>query len=721
MTTFDISRRELLKAGGASALLVGFYWAGGGRARAAAVPATVEANAFVRIASDNSVTVIAKHVEMGQGTYTGLATILAEELDADWAQVKVEGAPADAKRYNNLNWGPVQGTGGSSAMANSWMQMRQAGATARALLVNAAAQQWKIPADQIVVSKGVVSDKAGKHHAHFGELVAVASTLEVPKDVKLKDPKDFTLVGKHAPRKDSADKTTGRAKFTQDVQFPGLLTAVVAHPPRFGAKVKSFDATAAKQVRGVVDVVAIETGVAVLAKGYWQAHKGREALKVDWDESGAMAQGSPELIAEYTALLDQPGAAATSKGDAAGAIKGAAKTLHADYHFPYLAHASMEPMNCVIHQTAAGAEVWNGEQFQTVDQGAIAATLGLKPEAVKINMLYAGGSFGRRANPNCDYVVECARIVKAIGGRAPVKLVWAREDDMRAGYYRPLYVHRLEAGLDANGQLVGWQHRIVGQSILSGTPFEAFGVKNGIDGTSVEGAADLPYSVPNLQVELHTPKKQVPVQWWRSVGHTHTGFSTETFVDELAAMAGKDPVAYRLAMLEHHPRHAGVLRLAAEKAGWDKPLAPGKAGGKRGRGVAVVESFNSYVAEVAEVTVKADGSFHVDRVVCAVDCGVAINPDIIRAQMEGGIGYALSAVLYGSITLNQGAPEQSNFHQYQVLRINEMPKVEVHIVQSAEAPTGVGEPGVPPLAPAVANAIAAATGKRLRDMPLKLA
>lgn len=716
----EISRRDLLKAGAAGALTIGFHWAGAGRALAAEPVANLAPNAFVRIGHDDSVVVIAKHVEMGQGSYTGLATVLAEELDADWAKVTVEGAPADAKRYNNLNWGPVQGTGGSSAMANSWMQLRQAGAAARAMLVSAAAQQWKVPESEITVSKGVVGHAASKRTARFGELVAAAGKLDVPASPKLKDPKDFVLIGKRAPRKDSMAKTTGKAKFTQDVQLPGMLVAVVAHPPRFGAKVKSFDATAAKQVKGVNDVVAIDSGVAVLAKGYWAAKKGRDALKIEWDESGAMDQGSPELLAEYALLLDKPGMVATDKGDAAAAIKGAAKVVKADFRFPFLAHAPMEPMNCVIQLKADGAEVWNGEQFQTMDQAAIAATLGLKPEQVKINMLFAGGSFGRRACPASDYPVECARIVKAIGGRAPVKLVWAREDDMRAGYFRPLYVHRVEAALDTAGKPIAWRQRIVGQSILAGTPFEPMLVKNGIDSTSVEGASDLVYDMPNLHVDLHSPHKAVPVLWWRSVGHTHTGYSTEVMIDELAVAAGQDPVAFRLGLLEHHPRHRGVLALAAEKAGWSRPLAAGKPGEKRGRGVAVVESFNTYVAEVAEVTVKDDGSFSVDRVVCAVDCGIAINPDVIRAQMEGGIGFGLSAALHGAITLKAGAVEQSNFHDYQVLRLNEMPKVEVHIVPSGEAPTGVGEPGVPPIAPAVANAIAAATGKRLYELPFKL-
>jgi isoquinoline 1-oxidoreductase beta subunit len=720
------SRRNLLKAGAAGALLVGFQFSvARGRAyaaQAAATASSVSANAFVRIGADDSVTVLAKHLEMGQGVYTGLATILAEELDADWETVRVEAAPANVKLYNNLAFGPMQGTGGSTAIANSWMQLRQAGATARALLVSAAANDWGVPASEISVKAGVVRHAGSGRSARFGELVATASKLETPTEVKLKDPKDFSLIGKqYLPRKDSMDKTNGRAMFTQDVNLPGMLTAVVARAPRFGARLRTVDDAAARKVKGVVDVVIIPAGVAVLAKGFWAAKKGRDALKLDWDDSEAMDQGSAELVSEYRALLDQPGVVASTTGDADAALKDATRVIKTDYYFPYLAHAAMEPLNCVIRLDKDGAEFWNGEQMHTVDQGAVAAVLGLTSDKVRINTLYAGGSFGRRANPVADFVVECASIVKAIAGRAPVKTVWTREDDMRRGYYRPLFLHRIEAGLNAQGQLVAWKQRIVGQSIAAGTPFEGFIVKNGVDGTSVEGAANQPYQVANQFVDLHSPRKKVPVLWWRSVGHTHTGFAVETMIDQLAVAAGKDPVAYRMGLLAKHPRHAGVLQLAAEKAGWNKPLVPGKAGEKRGRGVAVVESFHSFAAEVAEVTVREDGSFKVDRVVCAIDCGIAINPDVIRAQMEGGISFALSAAMYGLITLKAGAVEQSNFHDYPTLRIDEMPQVEVHIVPSGEAPTGVGEPGVPPLAPAVANAIAAATGKRLNDLPLRLA
>ena len=728
----NLSRRRFLQGG--TALTLGFVLpgaaalaadklqaAGPGKAGdglAAAV--TFEPNAFLTIGADNSVTVYSKHLEMGQGTYTGLATILAEELDADWKQVRVEGAPADAKRYNNLFWRPTQGTGGSTAMANSWEQMRKAGAAGRAMLVSAAAKRWNVAPSEIAVSAGIVSHAASGRQATFGQLAADAANEAVPTDLKLKDPKDFKLVGKRANRKDSAAKTNGTARFTQDVQLPGMLLAVVAHPPQFGATVKSVDDRKTRKIKGVVDVVQIPQGVAVLAKDTWSAKKGRDALAVVWDDRAAFKLGSDEIMARYKEMAKKPGAIALQTGDSAKALAGAAKVVKASYDFPYLAHAAMEPMNCVVKLDADGAEFWNGEQFQTIDQAKVAAFLGLKPEQVKLNMLYAGGSFGRRACKDSDYVLEAAAIAKAMQGRVrgnpPIKMVWLREDDMRGGYYRPMFHHTLAAAIDANGKLTGWQHRLVGQSIITGSPFEKMLVKDGVDAVSVEGASNLPYAIPNMTVDLHTPTDiGVPVLWWRSVGSSHTAFSTETFFDEVAATMGKDPVALRLELLAAHPRHAGVLKLAAEKAGWGTPLAT-KPGERRGRGVAVHESFNSYVAHVAEVTVAKNGSIKVDRIVSAVDCGTPINPDNIRAQVEGGIGFGLGAMSQ-AITLKGGQVEQGNFDGFAPLRIGDMPKVEVHIVPSSAAPTGIGEPGVPPVLPAVANAVAAATGKRLRNLP----
>ena len=599
----NLSRRDFLKAGAGLTLGVALpgalaQMAGPGQGGTSVVAAAAfEPNAFVHIGTDNTVTVIVKHLEMGQGTYTGLPTLVAEELDADWNQIRVEGAPADASRYNNLFMGPMQGTGGSTAMANSYEQMRKAGAAARAMLVAAAAERWKVAPDTVTVSRGAVLHQPSNRRASFGSLAAAAAKQPVPQEVKLKDPKDFAYIGRRVPRTDSRAKSNGTAIYTQDVKLPGMLTALVAHPPRFGGKVKSFDASKAKEVKDVVDVVAIPGGVAVLASDFWSAKKGRDSLSIDWDETGAFKLGSGEIMAEYKRLAATPGLSARKEGDVAAALASAAKTFETVYEFPYLAHATMEPMNCVVRLSADACEIWNGEQFQSIDQPAVAAVLGMKPEQVKLNMLYAGGSFGRRANPQADYVVEAVQVAKAIGGRAPVKLVWTREDDMRAGYYRPMYCHALKAGLDAQGNLVAWQHRVVGQSILAGSAFEGMMVKDGIDATSVEGAANLPYVIPNLGVELHSPKMGVPVQWWRSVGSTHTAFSTETFLDEIAAAAGKDPFQLRRALLSKSPRHKAVLEMAATESDWTLPLVSARVGDRRGRGIAVHESFNTVSAQ----------------------------------------------------------------------------------------------------------------------------
>ncbi|NIA68650.1 xanthine dehydrogenase family protein molybdopterin-binding subunit [Pelagibius litoralis] len=716
------NRRQFLKASAAvgAGLVIGVVLpqAGNKIAKAAAPAGTaapVNPNAFVRIAPDSSVTVLIKHIEFGQGTYTGLATLVAEELDADWSQMRAEHAPADATLYNNLHWGPVQGTGGSSSTANSYTQMRQAGAGARALLVLAAADLWGVPAGEITVAKGVVSHAASGNTAGFGELAERAAEMDAPAEVTLKDPADFTLIGKDVPRLDSRAKTRGEAIYTMDKTLPGMLTAVLARPPVFGATLASFDDTAARAVPGVTDVVAVPQGVAVLAEGYWAAKNGRDALDIVWDETTGETRGSAEIMAEYKGLADQPGDMVRSEGAVEEALASAATVLEADYEFPFLAHAPMEPLDCLVQLGPDSCDVWTGSQIPTVDHGAATAISGLKPEQVRVHTLLAGGSFGRRATPNADMVSEAVSVAKAIDGRAPVKVIWTREDDIQGGRYRPMYFQRLRAGLDAEGNLVAWHHRIVGQSIIRNTPFADALIKNGIDQTSVEGANNLPYAIPNMAVDLHTTDVNVPVLWWRAVGSTHTAYSTEAFLDELAEAAGRDPVEFRMAMLKDHPRHAAVLKLAAEKAGWGSPLPEG-----RSRGVAVHESFASYVAQVAEVSIDGDGQIKVEKVVCAVDCGLAVNPDVVKAQMEGGIGYGLGAILHDAITLDGGRVEQSNFHDYLPLRINEMPEVEVHIVPSAELPTGVGEPGTPPVGPAVANAVYAATGRRIRQLPMAL-
>jgi isoquinoline 1-oxidoreductase beta subunit len=701
------------------ALTIGFEWIISTRRAAATAAAALASgapfapNAFLRIGADNSVTVIAKHLEMGQGAYTGIATIVAEELDADWPQVRVESAPADAKRYANLVFGTLQGTGGSSAMANSWNQLREAGAKARAMLLTAAASDWHVPISELTVSKGVVTHAATNRAANFGSLVKTAATLPVPDQVTLKDAKDFKLIGHKAARVDAAAKTDGTAEFTLDVVLPGMLVALLKRPPQFGATVRSFDATAASAVPGVVKVLQVPRGVAVVARSFWAAKQGRDALRIDWDDSKAEKRSSADLMEQYRRLADQPSLAARKEGDAERALRDATQKVTASYEFPYLAHAPMEPLDAVVKLSATSCEIWAGDQFQTVDQMNAARTAGLDPQQVSIHTLYAGGSFGRRANLGSDYIVEAVSIAKAYGADGtPIKLQWTREDDIHGGLYRPMYFHKLEAGLNAQGQLTAWRHVIVGQSIMADTMFAAM-IKDGIDGTSVEGAANIAYAIPNIAVNLATTKTGVPVLWWRVVGSSHTTFAVEAFIDEVAHAAGEDGFTFRRKLLDHHPRLKGVLELAAEKAGWSS--APLPAG--RGRGIAVAEAFKTYVAQVAEVSVDKDGHVKVDRVVCAVDCGTAINPDIIAAQMEGGIGFGLGAVRFGAITLKDGRIEQDNFNSYRVLRMNEMPKVEVHIMPSTEAPTGVGEPGVAPVGPAVANAIFAATGRRMHVLP----
>jgi isoquinoline 1-oxidoreductase beta subunit len=705
-----LTRRHFLQttALAAGALLIGFRLDG----RRAAAARALAPDAFIRIAPDNTITIISKHTELGQGSYSGLATILAEEMDADWGQIGVEAAPADAGRYGNRLAGGAQLTGGSTAMAEAWDEMRRAGATARAMLVEAAAREWGVPASEITVADGVVSHPGSGRRATFGELASKAAAITPPAQVTLKDPKDFKLIGKRVPRVDGRPKTDGSAQFTADFSTPGLLTALIARPPRFGATVKSVDDTAARRVKGVTHVLRVPTGVAVVATGFWAARQGREALRVTWDESRAERRGSDDLFAAYRALAIRSGTPAKRLGDTAAALRGAAKVLEAVYEFPYLAHAPMEPLDAVVRIGADLTELWAGSQAPTIDQQVVAKVSGVAPDKVRIHTLLAGGSFGRRATPDGDIAGETAAVAKAIGDGRPVKVMWTREDDIRGGRYRPLYVHRLRAGLDANGAIVAWEHRIVGQSILAGTPFESTMVKNGIDATSVEGAANLPYDIPNLNVELHTTKVGVPVLWWRSVGSTHTAYSTETFLDELAHAAGRDPLELRRALLAKHPRHLAALNLAAEKAGWGQTLPAGRA-----RGIAVHESFNSVVAQVAEVSSRPDGLPRVERVVCAVDCGTAINPDVVRAQMEGGIGFGLAGALWSEVTLVQGRVEQRNFDDYRPLRIMDMPAVEVHIVPSGAAPTGVGEPGVPPIAPAVANAYFQLTGHRVRRLP----
>jgi len=694
------SRRDVVVA---SALVGGSLLVGCSPADLMSAGSKVEPGVFgpfIKIAPDGVVTVISKHLEMGQGNHAGLSAIVAEELDADWTKVRVEQAPANAKLYANGGMG-VQLTGGSSAISNSWDQLRKAGAGARAMFVQAAANRWNVAVGEITVKDSVLTHTSGKT-ATFGELLADAAKVPAPTDVKLKDPKTFTLIGTdRVRRKDAQAKVDGTARYTQDVRLPDMLTAVVAHPPRFGAKVKSFDAAEAKKVAGVVDVFEIPTGVAVVAQSTFAARMGREALKVEWDEDKAEKRGSAAITQLFKDVAagkntETKWEAFDTRGDAA-ALNTAKDAFEATYEFPYLAHATMEPMNCVAAVDGSKVKLTFGSQGQTLDQLNAAKIVGCLPGSVEIETLFAGGSFGRRATFQSDYTAECVHIAKKVGKGRPVKLVWTREDDMQAGYFRPIVIHAVKIQLDKDGYPAAWRHRIVSQSIMKGSPMGG----KGPDQTAIEGTAGSPYlkATPIVDAQVALPDVGVPVLWWRSVGATHTAFVMEHTIDQLAAKAGKDPIEYRRALYTKAgaDRHLAALNLAVEKAG------PQAAAGWT-RGVAVHESFGSVVAQVAEVKLE-NGAPRVGRVVTAIDCGVAISPDQIAAQMEGGTCYGLSGVLFGEVTLTDGKVDQSNFDTYRVLRINEAPSVETNIVPSGNPPSGVGEPGTPVIGPAVANAL----------------
>jgi isoquinoline 1-oxidoreductase beta subunit len=710
----NLSRRSFIKSTAlvAGGLVVAFsipqakrFMGVANAAEALPLPAP---NAFLRIGADDSITVMLAHSEMGQGVWTTLPMLIADELDADWSKIKVEHAPA-APAYVHTAYG-IQITGGSSTTWSEFDRYRQAGALTRVLLLEAAAKQWKVPVAGLRTENGFVIN--GTQKLSYGKLVETASQLPTPTSVTLKKPEQWKLIGKATKRLDSAKKINGTAKFGQDVQFEGLKVAMVARAPVFGSTLKSLDDAAARKVPGVIKVVKVPTGVAVIAEHYWAAKQGREALKLEWALAGHDKPDTPALLKQYQALAQKPGLQAAKAGDVATASKQAKQTIHAEYVLPYLAHAPMEPLNCAVKISDQGCEIWTGTQMQTTDQASAAKILGLKPEQVKIHTLFLGGGFGRRANPRADFVSEAVEVAKAAG--MPVKTVWSREDDIKGGFYRPMFVHKASIALDTQGKPLAWQQTLVGQSIIKGTPFEGVMIKDGIDATSVEGVADSPYvkGTPHHEVQLHSVQSEVPVLWWRSVGHSHSAFVMESLIDELAHASKQDPLAYRRQLLKDHPRHLAALNLAADKAGWGKPLPAGVF-----RGIAVHESFGSYVAQVAEVSVKG-GEVKVHRVVMAIDCGLAVNPDGVKAQMESCVAFALGAALSSEVSFKDGQVEQSNFHNYQVLRMKDMPKVEVHIVPSTEKMGGVGEPGVPPLAPAVTNAIFAATGKRIRRLPI---
>jgi isoquinoline 1-oxidoreductase beta subunit len=583
-----------------------------------------------------------------------------------------------------------------------------AGATARVVLVQAAAKRWGVAAETCTTGNGYVT--AGDKKASYGELAQEASALPKPDKVALRPASEWKYIGKGAKRLDGPAKANGTAKFGMDMQMPGLLTAVVAHAPAFGGKVRSFDDSKAKTVPGVKQIVQIPTGVAVIADHFWAASQGRKALEIVWDAPAVVTVDTPEQVAEYRKLASTKGLPAVEKGDAAKALTSAAKVVETEYVFPYLAHAPMEPLNCTVKLDKDHCEIWVGTQLPGIDQGAAAKILGFSPDQVTINTVFLGGGFGRRATPSSDFVSEAVQIAKESGQF--IKMVWTREDDMKSGYYRPAFVHKVKVGLDASGMPVAWQHNIAGQSIMEGTLFAGM-IKNGIDDSSVEGISDSAYleAIPDRFVGLHTTKSPVPVLWFRSVGNTHTAYVMETTIDELAHAAKQDPVAYRRMLLKDKPRHLAALNLATEKAGWDQPLAAG-----RFRGVAVHESFGSYVAQVVEISMQK-GHPKVHKVTCAIDCGVAVNPDGVKAQMESCIIFAQTMALYGEITIEKGMVKQNNFYDYRIARMYEAPLIEVHVVDSTGKMGGAGEPGVPPFAPALANAVFAATGKRVYRLP----
>lgn len=713
MTVAEISRRDFLKGSAAvmGGLVIGFYLpVKGGRAYAADVspPQVYPPNAFIRISPDDSITIVVNKSEMGQGVYTSLPMLIAEELEADWSRIKVISAPV-ASVYNHTGYG-MQMTGGSSSISSSWEQLRKVGASARVLLIRAAAKQWKVAETECQAENGQVIHGISGRKLNYGKLAVAAAKLPLPDNVELKLAKDFKLLGKPMKRLDTPAKINGSAQFGLDVYIPGMLTVLIARSPVFGGQVKNFKATEALKITGVQGVYQVPTGIAVAASGFWPAKTARDLLEIEWSEGVGAALSTPQMRKQYLDMAKTPGTVARKDGDIVQGFKSAHKSVRAEYEIPYLAHAAMEPLNVVVDLKPDRCTIWTGTQAQTMDRAVAAQTAMLNPDQVEIHTMFLGGGFGRRANPRSDFVMEAVQVAMAV--RMPVKVVWTREDDMRGGNYRPMWTDNIEAAIGKNGKPVAWKHTIVGQSIVADTMFEGFMTKGGVDVTSVEGAATLPYLIPNLQVDLHSPKNAVPVQWWRSVGHSHTAFVVETMVDELAKLAAQDPVAYRLAMLPADSRYRGVLQLAASKAEWGKKKMP--AG--HALGVAVHESFNSYVAEIAEVSLDK-GKIRVHRVVAAVDCGMVINPDGVEQQIESAIVYGLSAALHGAITLDKGRVMQSNFHDYQPLRFSEMPLVEVHIVESSHPPTGIGEPGTPPIAPAVANALYALTGKRLRRMP----
>jgi isoquinoline 1-oxidoreductase subunit beta len=713
MSGMKVSRRRFLQGSAAVAggLVLGLHLPGFGSIAFAAdpVPGEFRPNAFVRLASDGIVTIFVGQAEMGQGVLTSLPMIVADEMDLDLDAVRVEQVGVDAA-FNHPYFG-AQVTGGSTSVRGFFEPLRQAGAEARYLLVEAAAIQLEVSRESLRTESGAVIHEASGRRLAYGALASAAARLPKPEpgQVVLKTPEQFRFIGQGRRRSESPDKVSGKARFGIDVAVPGMLTALVAWPPVFGATVKSFDASSALKVPGVRKVKQVPEGVAVIADSFWAARSGREALVVDWDLGANATLDSEEQGRQYAALAAEPGMLAVERGDAATQLAAADDVVELDLDVPYLAHAAMEPLNATVHHGGGRAEVWTGTQMPGIDRTRAAGILEVAAEDIVFNNLLLGGGFGRRASPVSDFVAVAAHVAKDEG--VPIKTVFTREDDMRGGWYRPRAMHRLRVRLGEDGLPLAWHQRVVAQSIMEGTFFEAQGVKDGVDGSVVEGASDMPYAMPHLRVECRLAPRIFPVLWWRSVGHTHTALAVEHMIDIAARRAQQDPVAYRRAMLGEHPRWLAVLELAAQRSGWGSALPEGRA-----RGIAIHKSFETIVAQVAEVSLE-DGRPRVHRVVAAVDMGRVVNPRHAAVQIESGIVFGLAAALHQRITFKAGSVEQSNFHDFPLLRQSEMPQVDVHLVESSEPPGGAGEPGTPPIAPAVANALLALTGRATTTQP----
>ncbi len=706
------SRRSFLQAsvatGGGLLLTVSFPSLSQDRGLVETPP---QPHVFLTIKPDNTVVIKIKHLDMGQGTVTGLASIAAEELDADWDLVRYEYAAADITKFKNGLLG-VQGTGVSTSIANSWNELRKAGAAARQMLIAAAAAHWKVPLEEISTEKNKLIHKKSSQTITYGFAAKKAAEMPVPQNVGFKNSSAYQLVGQPSIRKlDSADKTTGKEIFGLDFKLPGMVYATLARPPKFGAKLTSFDATKTLAMPSVLDVMPTKFGVAVIASNTWAAMKGREALTLVWDFKEAEERSTDQMLKDLKALLAQPAPVAKQSGNEIDGLETYFSIKSAEYSFPFLAHAPMEPLNATVELTATGANLYTGCQFQTVDQMAVAQELGLQPAQVNVVTLMAGGSFGRRANPASDYVREAAVVAKAYA-KAPVKLVWNRQDDLHGGYYRSMFVHQVKTATNKAGEVVAWDHKVAGHSIAEGTGFARFLVKNGIDHTSQEGSFENKYALPNFKCTVSTAPKKVPVLWWRSVGHTHGVYVTETMADEMAVSEKSDPLAWRLGRLKHNERLSRVIQEVGKKSNWHQKQAL-----HHGRGMAAHSCYGSHIAHVVEVEQLKTGKLKISRVVCVIDCGIGVNPDIIKAQVEGGVAFALSAALFQKITFKDGLVQQDNFHQYPMLSMKDMPQVDVHILESQAPPTGVGEPVVPTVAPALANAIFSITGKRMRSLP----